>query len=196
METPPVIQKWKVLKSEYAMKTPWLNVRRDMCELPDGSVIDDYYVVERTDVVSIIGITEDHQIVMNYQYKHGIGEVVYEIPSGMIDEGETPEAAARRELQEETGYRVEGECVHLADMITSPSSESNRFSIFLAPHVVPGGKKMDHPRETIINQLLPVKQIAARIQDGSINNVWSVSALHHVLTYLYQHQPELFRDHE
>ncbi len=196
MASTPTIQKWNVIKREYVMKTPWLNVRRDTCELPDGSVIDDYYVVERTDVVAIIGITEDQQIVMNYQYKHGIGEVVYEIPSGMIDEGETPEAAARRELQEETGYQVEGEVIHLADMITSPSSESNRFSVFLVPHVVPGGKKMDHPRETIINELLPITQIAARIQDGSINNVWSVSALHHALTYLHHHHPELFQGNE
>lgn len=169
------------------MKTPWLNVRKDTCVLPDGSVIDDYYVVERADVVSIIGITEDQHIVMNRQYKHGIGEVVYEVPSGMIDEGEEPAEAARRELEEETGYRVEGELIHLADMISSPSSESNRFTIFLAPHVVPGGKKMDHPRETIINELLALKDVAQRIRDGAINNVWSVSALHHALAYLEAH---------
>ena len=96
--------KWKVLKSEYLFRRPWLTVRRDCVELPDGRQNPEFYVLEYPDWVNVIAITEDGKFVMERQYRHGLGKTCFEIPAGVIEEGEDPLDAAKRELMEETGY--------------------------------------------------------------------------------------------
>ena len=96
--------KWKTLKSEYIIRRPWLTARRDTVELPTGVVNDEYYVLEYPTWVNVIAVTKDGEYVMIRQYRHGIGRTGTEIVAGVCEEGEQPEAAARRELMEETGY--------------------------------------------------------------------------------------------
>lgn len=95
---------WEVLKSERLFERPWLTVRRDCVRIPNGQVNDEFYVLEYPDWINVIAITEDGQFVMEKQYRHGLGKTCYELPAGVIEEGETPLQAAKRELQEETGY--------------------------------------------------------------------------------------------
>ena len=98
------IKKWKVLGSEYLFRRPWLTVRRDMVELPNGIVHPEYYVLEYPTWVNVIAITEEGQFVMVRQYRHGLGEVSTELCAGVAEKGEEPIEAARRELMEETGF--------------------------------------------------------------------------------------------
>ena len=102
----PLKGNWKLLASEYMIRRPpWLTVRHDRLELPNGNVIPDYYVLEYPPWVNIIPITEDGKIVMVTQYRHGIGRILTEIPAGVMEkEDVSPLAAAQRELMEETGY--------------------------------------------------------------------------------------------
>jgi len=167
---------WKVLSSSYPLKTPWLNIRQDECQLPDGSVIDDYYVMEQGDVSGVFAITEDRQVVLNLQYKHGIREVVREIPAGMIDAGETPEQAARRELEEETGYEATN-LLLVSTLIASPTTVTNRFFVYLATDVKLTGEKDSHPREVITNELVSVDEIWKYVEEGKISVLWSVAAI-------------------
>lgn len=97
-------KKWKVLKREYLFNRPWLTARRDTVELPDGRINPEFYVLEYPAWVNVIAITEDGTFVMIEQYRHGLGEVGIELCAGCCEEGETFEEAARRELEEETGY--------------------------------------------------------------------------------------------
>ena len=73
-------------------------------ELPSGVVVENYFVRESRGFSVVCALTPDDQILLVRQYKHGIGEMVTELPAGMIDEGETPAACAARERTEETGY--------------------------------------------------------------------------------------------
>ena len=93
-----------MLKSQYRFRRPWLTVRRDCVELPDGRQNPEFYVLEYPDWVNVIAITEDGKFVMERQYRHGLGKTCFEIPAGVIEEGEDPLDAAKRELMEETGY--------------------------------------------------------------------------------------------
>ena len=95
---------WKVLRSEYLIKRPWLTARRDELELPDGRIVPEYYVLEYPDWVNVIAITKDGHFVMERQYRHALGCTCYELPCGVMEEGETPLEAAKRELAEETGF--------------------------------------------------------------------------------------------
>ena len=94
---------WKVLRTEYLIKRPWLTARRDDVELPDGRTIPEYYVLEYPDWVNVIAITKDGHFVMERQYRHALGCTCFELPCGVIEQGETPIEAAMRELEEETG---------------------------------------------------------------------------------------------
>ena len=96
--------KWRVIESEYLFRRPWLTARRDKVELPDGRIHPEFYVLEYPDWVNVIATTVDGQFVMERQYRHALGKTCYEMPCGVVEQGEELLAAAKRELQEETGF--------------------------------------------------------------------------------------------
>src|SRR5579872_3649919 len=98
---------WRVTASHYVIDTPHLRLREDTVELPDGTIVERYFVRESRGFVVIFALTPDRRVVLVRQYKHGIGRVVLELPAGAIDPGETPMETARRELSEETGYEAD-----------------------------------------------------------------------------------------
>ena len=127
--------KWKVLSSEYLIRRPWLTARRDVAQLPDGRINHEYYVLEYPDWVNIIAITEDGEVILEMQYRHGLGNTCYELPCGVIEAGETPLQAAQRELLEETGF-AGGEWRHLMGLSPNPASEQvHIYSIFGMSHI-------------------------------------------------------------
>ena len=128
------IRKWTVLESEYLIRRPWLTARRDKVRLPNGVINPEYYVLEYPDWINIIAITVDGRIVFERQYRHGRGEVGYEIPAGVCEPGETPEQAARRELLEETGF---GGGSWRLNMVAAPnpSTSTNLCYSFIATGV-------------------------------------------------------------
>jgi ADP-ribose pyrophosphatase len=72
--------------------------------LPDGRLIDNYYQFKMPDYVIVFAQTSTGKVIVERQYKHGIGKVSLTLPAGAIEDGEQPLAAAQRELMEETGY--------------------------------------------------------------------------------------------
>lgn len=99
---------WKTLTSTYLFKDDWLTVRADKCEKPDGKIIDPYYVYEFPDWVTAVAVTSDDEIILVRQYRQALGETLIEIPGGCVDPSdENLQAAAARELLEETGYAFE-----------------------------------------------------------------------------------------
>ncbi len=95
---------WRVISSEYRIETKFLRLRADRVELPSGAVVDDYFVRESRGFSVAFTLTPDEHVVLVRQYKHGAGQIVTELPAGMIDGDESPAACAARELAEETGY--------------------------------------------------------------------------------------------
>ena len=97
-------KKWSVLESDYVLNTPWITVRKDKIQQPQGTIVDDFYVLEYPNWITVIAITEDGHYVMERQYRHGIMATCYELCGGAVDDGEDPVETAKRELLEETGF--------------------------------------------------------------------------------------------
>ena len=121
--------KWEVLDSEYLFRRPWLTVRHDTVRLPDGRINPEYYVLEYPDWINVLAITEDGKFVLERQYRHGLGKTCYEIPAGVIEKGETPLEAARRELQEETGIKADIKDLHLLGIYSDPKRDSRGHTV-------------------------------------------------------------------
>lgn len=157
--------KWKILKSEYLFRRPWLTVRRDCVELPDGRRNPEFYVLEYPDWVNVIAIDEDGNFVLERQYRHGLGKTCFEIPAGVIEKGETPLEAARRELQEETGYG-EGEWSEIMTISGNASTTSNLSHCFVAK----GVKKISGLHLDSTEDLETVLMDTASVKDLMVND--------------------------
>ena len=144
-------RKWKVLSTEYLVRRPWLTARRDVAELPDGRVNHEYYVLEYPDWVNVIAITKDGQMILERQYRHALGKTCYEIPCGVIEAGETPLEAARRELLEETGY-AGGEWQEWMTLSPNPATSTNLAHSFLAVGVEKvSGQHLDETEDILVS---------------------------------------------
>ena len=95
-------------------------------------------VLQKDDVVAVLAITEEGRVLLCAQPRVGSNQLgAIEIPAGLIDEGETPEEAAERELLEETGYKAE-KLVRLRDFYGDPACCNSDTTLFLAT----GAKKV------------------------------------------------------
>jgi len=125
------IEPWRLLDSIYAFSDRWLRLRSDTVRLPSGSTLTPYHVIEAADWVNVVAISDTGCIILVEQYRHAVSRIMLEIPAGHIDPREMPEAAARRELQEETGYG--GGAWHALGVLHPAASRfNNQVHSFLA----------------------------------------------------------------
>lgn len=157
--------KWKIIKSEYLFRRPWLTVRRDCVELPDGRQNPEFYVMEYPDWVNVIALTEEGKFVMERQYRHGLGKTCFEIPAGVIENGETPLEAAKRELMEETGYG-DGEWSKIMTVSGNSSTTNNLSHCFVAKSV----KKIGSQHLDSTEDLQIVLMDEAEVKDLMVND--------------------------
>ena len=141
MENDKEERKWKVLRSEYLFRRPWLTVRRERIGLPGGGEIPEYYVLEYPDWVNTIART-------------CTGEFV-----GVRDpQDATPEAAARRELLEETGFGG-GQWSELMVVSANPSTQTNLTHCFVATDVERISEQHLESTEDLTVHLLTPEQV-------------------------------------
>jgi ADP-ribose pyrophosphatase len=123
-----------VSSSEVALRGMIWNVQREVFEFANQTLTREF--VEHPGAVAIVAMNDLGQVLLIRQYRHPVGELLWEIPAGLLDvDGESHESAARRELLEETGY-LAGELEPLIEFFTTPGGSTEKISIFLARDLV------------------------------------------------------------
>ncbi|KAA8474648.1 ADP-ribose pyrophosphatase YjhB (NUDIX family) [Arcticibacter tournemirensis] len=156
---------WEKLSSRYLVKEKWATLRVDCCRMPDGTLIDDYYVLEYPDWVNAVAVTEDNEVILIRQYRHAAEEVILEVPGGCIDPGETPEQAVKRELLEETGYAFET-LEPMGWVYANPSTSANKTHSYL----LTGGKKVQEQHLDGREEIEVLKVSPDELKDLVLNN--------------------------
>ena len=179
---------WKILSSEYLYKATWFTIRKDICETPEGKIVNPYYVYEFPTWVSALAITDDNKVVMVRQYRHGIQETIIEVPGGCVDDSDKDyQTAIARELLEETGYSFTN-YTYLGKVSPNPSTNNNWMHMFLAT----GGTKvssqqLDHNEEIEV-ELLEIDELKSLIDNNEIKQALHVCTIMYGLAKLHPQQ--------
>jgi ADP-ribose pyrophosphatase len=167
---------WERLGSERLFETPYFVLRSDRLRLPDGAIKDPYYVLERPDAAIIFPMNREGEVVLVRQYRPPLERMELGLPAGLVEEGEKPEAAARRELLEETGYSG-GEWEALGALASSPSLKDNWAYLFLARGVEETSAPDPDEHELVETLRVPVGELLDLIQAGEIVSSSGVAAI-------------------
>lgn len=177
------MEKWKTINSNYIIQRPWATLRVDKLEMPNGNIKEEYYVLEYPTWVNMVALTEDNQIIFVKQYRHGAGQIMVELPAGVVEENEDPEIAARRELLEETGYAFD-QITYVCELFANPATSGNITYTYL----LTGGRKVQEqdldPSEDIEVVLMELEEAKQFLFENKIGQALHSSALFYTLKKL------------
>ena len=164
----------KIISSENHFQGKVFNVRTDKVLLDLGfeTNID---IVEHKPAVSIVPIDENERLVMVRQYRHPASRNLLEIPAGIIEDGETPEQTALRELQEETGYTSKSLRL-MTGFWSSPGFTNEYMYTYIAKDLIESKLPQDEDEDISIEKI-PLDQVERLIKFGEIEDAKSIASI-------------------
>jgi len=179
MEKPP----WLVRSSRYVIDTPHLRLRADEIELPDGTIIPDYFVRESRGFAMVFALTPSRDVVLVRQYRYGNDAIGIELPAGTIDGDEDPLDCAQRELAEETGYTA-AHWEPLACWPAEPVRSTSLLHAYLAFDARQTRPQQLEPSEHLDVLVAPIAQVTTMVRDGRIASLACVALIYAALDRL------------
>jgi len=158
------------------MENRYFSVRSDRLRLPDGGIKDPYYVIERPDAAIVFPLTQSGEVVLVRQYRPPLDMMELGLPAGLVEDGESPEEAAARELSEETGY-TGGKWEPLGSLASSPSLKDNWAYLFLARGVEVTTAPDPDEHELVEVVRVPVEELLNLVHSGKIISSSGVAAI-------------------
>lgn len=166
---------WKTLSSKPVYRNPWMSLREDVAEMPDGRTTI-YGVVTFGDCVGVVPFVDDDHVLLVRQYRYVQGENHrWEIPTGGVKEGETLEQASQRELAEEAGYHA-GRLIHISSYYTSKSVCDETAHLYIGQALTPAQVPPDDT-EFLERRIFPFAEALRMALDGEIMDSMSVLGL-------------------
>jgi 8-oxo-dGTP pyrophosphatase MutT (NUDIX family) len=164
---------WKVLDNQPILNSPWLRVDRQTVETERGDVIPDYYVANKSSFIMVLAITEAGDIILLREYKHGVGDYVWNLPAGGIKPGESPEETATRELLEETGYITDA-LEFVGSYAVSSSWLQDRAYLFIGRNARQVRVPRIEPGESITVFFKSMREILEMVRVNQIQDPYTV----------------------
>ena len=164
-----MIRPWQLTHSEPLVGCRIFKVRKDVVVNPRTGQPHDMFVLEQPNWVNVIPLTSDEQVVMVEQWRHGTRSVHLETPGGLMDDSETPEQCARRELIEETGYEA-GDVLRLGTVHPNPAIQNNLQHYVLATNCRRVATPALDNAEDIVVRLVPLAEVPDMIRTGKITH--------------------------
>ncbi|MDO5707766.1 MAG: NUDIX hydrolase [Andreesenia angusta] len=153
----------KVMSSEIKYRGKILNLRIDEIETKNGKK-SKREIIEHKDAVAILAINEEEEIILVRQYRIAVDDAILELPAGLIEDGESEEAAARRELREETGYTA-NRMEKMHTFYSSAGFSNEKIHIFFASDLKSGEMDLDEG-ENIVVEKFHIDQINRLIEEN------------------------------
>ena len=173
-------QPWEIVEEDDIFSArPWVHVVRQHVRLPNGVEIPDFYMVESPVYTTIFAVTDEQQVVLVELYRHGVGDVVIELPAGNI-EGDINEdsalAAAKRELKEETGYSAR-EWRYLGRYYIDSNRGMGATYAYLATGASQTTKPSPETTEIMRQRLISLEEIRKLWLDGKFSNIANAAVI-------------------
>lgn len=165
---------WRRRSFRYLFESPWFRLRQDDLTLPNGEETT-YTLIEHDGWVLVLPLLEDGRVVMERVYRHTLERSLLECPSGGRD-GQSPADAARRELEEETGYRA-ARVESLGRFHSSTGISNEWFEVILATGLSADGRIAREATEEIEVVLVPFAELLRQARAGLIEHAPTALAI-------------------
>ena len=169
--------KWRRTSSKTIAKCRVFDVREDESVRDIDDRKANFFVIESPDWVNVVAVTKSGQAILIEQFRHGSESLILEIPGGMLDDGESSAAAARRELLEETGYSSL-RWISLGATHPNPAIQNNRIHHFLALEAEQTQDVNFDDHESIETRLVPLRDIEELVHNGEITHALAITAFY------------------
>ncbi len=156
----------KVIASKILFDHPLVRIVQDTLDWQDGRPRPYFYLASPWRAAATVGVTDEGQMLLIRQYRHPLGQFTYELPAGSLRRNEDPLEGARREFEEESGYRP-GKMTLLTRYNQFPGSLRTTTYLFFASDLQPTQQHLD-PGEYLELIPMPVSQVIQMIQDGEV----------------------------
>jgi ADP-ribose pyrophosphatase len=167
---------WRTLSTREVYANPWMRLREDLAELPDGRTTV-YGVVECKPAVGVLPFLDEQTVVLVGQYRYVARRFLWEMPTGGVRAGEGLEDAAGRELAEEAGYAAD-RLVKLCAFDSSKSIVEETAHIYLAEGLRPVSGETDDT-EFIEVRAFPFADVLRMVEASEIRDAMTVVAVLH-----------------
>ncbi|MCW7945596.1 NUDIX hydrolase [Streptomyces hygroscopicus] len=157
--------RWEVHGEHPLYETPWVRVRSLDVEQPDGTRCD-YHVVRLRDVAVAAAVDRERRVLMMWRHRFVTGTWAWELPMGLVEDGEEPAAAAGRELEEETGWRA-GTLRPLLHAEPAAGITDARHFVFRTDDAVRVGEATER-NESDRLEWIPLSRVRVMIERGEI----------------------------
>lgn len=163
------IDVWPLTGEEKILETPIFTVNKAFRRSPKDGRDKGFFVLDCPDWAQVLAVTDDGQAVLVRQFRQGSEDISLELPGGVVEKGQTPEEAARRELREETGFEARS-WRHLAAFRPNPATQNNRAHLFLAEGAALTGPTDFDENEDIELVRVPLGDLPGLVLDGTVNH--------------------------